>query len=217
MVERNDIQRGMVVRSRDGAQVGRIIDVMNDGLVVEKGAFFTRDYFIPYREVQAVSGEGVLLAQTREHLARMHRQEAPVHTHAGTVASVDATGALSLGPTDLEEARMDSAKFQDHGRYMPGAGRHEVPTTAGMYASAPSGALGLGPTDLTEARMDSAKFQDHGQYDVRPTGAAAHEHVHEHLGPERRASGPGWDALDEEEEKKAPVTGGPDTDTKTRY
>lgn len=213
MVQRNDVQPGMVVLSRDGAQVGRIIDVMNDGLVVEKGAFFTRDYFIPYREVQAVTGEEVLLSQTREHLARMHRQEAPLHAHPGTVASVDATGALSLGPTDLEEARMDSARFQERGGSTPGRGRHEVPTTAGLYASAPRGSLGLGPTDLTEARMDSAKFQDHGRYDLRATGDEGP--LHEHLGPERRASGPGWDAL-EEDEKEAPRTGGPDTDSKTR-
>lgn len=168
MVQRSDIQPGMVVQSRDGAQVGRVIDVMNDGLVVEKGVFFTRDYFIPYREVQAVSGEEVLLSRTREHLARVHHQGGAVGVHTGEVASVDATGALSLEPTDLDEARMDSARFQEH-----------------------------------------------GQYDVRPTGLAAHEH--EHLGPERRASGPGWDALGEEE-KQAPRTGGPETpDTKTRY
>lgn len=150
MIQRDDIQPGMVVRSREGSQVGRIIDVMNDGLVVEKGVFFTRDYFIPYREVRAVSGDEVLLSQTREHLARMHRQEAPIATHPGTVASVDATGALSLGPTDLEEARMDSAKFQDPGQYAPGMGRHEVPTTAGLYAAAPRGGLGLGPTEAHE-------------------------------------------------------------------
>lgn len=30
-------------------------------------------------------------------------------------------GSLGLGPRDLEEARMDSAKFQDHGRYDVGA------------------------------------------------------------------------------------------------
>jgi hypothetical protein len=169
MVQRSDIQLGMVVRTRDGTQVGRIIDLMNDGLVVEKGAFFIRDYFIPYREVQAVSGEELFLNQTRAHLERMHHQQGTVSTHLGTVASVDATGALSLEPTDLEEARMDSEKFQDP-----------------------------------------------GQYDVRPTGHAAHAHAHEHLGPERRASGPGWDALEEEE--KAPRTDGPETpDSKTRY
>jgi hypothetical protein len=145
----------------------------------------------------------------------VHHQQGAVGVHTGEVASVDATGALSLEPTDLDEARMDSAKFQDHGQYTPGMGHREIPTTAGMYASAPSGALGLGPTDLTEARMDSAKFQDHERYDVRPTGHAAHEH--EHLGPERRASGPGWDAL-EEDEKQSPRTSGPETpDTKTRY
>ncbi len=209
MIQRRDVRRGMAVKSRDGAQVGRILDVTDEGLLVEKGVFLVRDYLIPFREVYAVSGEDVLLDQTREHLERAHRA-------AGTLAAVE-TGRLGQSPNDFTEARMDSAKFQEHGGYTPTAGGWGHQPGAAMHAG-PSGNLGLGPTDLTEARMDSAKFQDHGQYDVRPTGAAAHEHehVHEHLGPERRASGPGWDALDEEE-KKAPVTGGPDTDTKTRY
>lgn len=197
MIQRKDVQPGMVVRSRDGVQVGRIIDVKEEGIVVERGVFFVHDYLIPFRETHAVSGEEVYLTQTREHLERLH-QEGP-EARKRWVATVDATGALSYEPADEDEERMESTHID------------EVPTTAGLYASAPRGNLGLGPSDLTEARMDSASFQDPARYDVRPTG----EDAREHLGPERRASGPGWDALSEDEE--APRQDAPDTNEKTRY
>jgi hypothetical protein len=198
----------MAVKSRDGAQVGRILDVTEEGLLVEKGVFLVRDYLIPFREVYAVSGEDVLLDQTREHLERAHRA-------AGTLAAVE-TGRLGQSPSDFTEARMDSAKFQDHGGYTPTAGGWGHQPGAAMHAAGLSGNLGLGPTDLTEARMDSAKFQDHDAYDVRPTGAPPHEP--DVAGPERVASGPGWDALSEDEKREAPrMTGPEDLDPKTRY
>ncbi len=211
MIQRRDVRRGMVVKSRDGAQVGHILDVTDEGLLVEKGVFLVRDYLIPFREVYAVSGDDVLLDQTREHLERAHRA-------AGTLAAVE-TGRLGQSPNDFTEARMDSAKFQDHGGFTPTAGGWGHHEGAAMQAG-PAGNLGLGPTDLTEARMDSAKFQDHDTYDVRPTGVPPAHTIPTADVPEavRRASGPGWDAMDEDEKREAPrMTGPEDVDGKTRY
>ena len=92
--------------------------------------------------------------------------------------------------------------------------------------------------------MDSAKFQDHGRSHLQPTGGstpvtdvaqslpdeeirpatmpseeAYHPIPHEPPLTERRAAGPGWDPLsvDEEVEKEAPRTSGPDPKAPTRY
>ena len=45
MNQRTNIQRGMAVMSRDGVQLGRVIDVTSDSITIEKGQFFfLRDF-----------------------------------------------------------------------------------------------------------------------------------------------------------------------------
>ena len=189
MYHRTNIQRGMTVMSHDGVQLGRVIDVTTDGIVVEKGALSLKDLRIPFSDISVVRGDEVILL--RDHTAM---RKAGMEQREG-----NAKGTVGV---------------------------------AGIAAPPPQGGLGLGPTDLTEARMDSAKFQDHGQYDLGPTGGAAEtrpsipapepQHLpqpHEPPMVERRAAGPGWDPLsvDEELEKGAPRTSGPDTEPPTRY
>lgn len=203
MFDRTKLRRGMAVRSQDGVQVGRVIDVTADGIIIEKGQFFLRDFPVAFSDISTVSGDDILLARDYAGLRR-----SDTSGQEGT-----ARGTVGI---------------------------------AGVAAPPPQGGLGLGPTDLTEARMDSAKFQDHGRYDVRPTGTAAATEVDverprggarpgmpvrdeplsipppsaEPAIQERRAAGPGWDPLnvdEEDREKEAPRTGGPDTKPPTRY
>ncbi|HYH95409.1 PRC-barrel domain containing protein [Hyalangium sp.] len=200
MYQRTNIQRGMAVMSFDGVQMGRVIDVTSEGITIEKGPFFLRDYRVPFSDISTVRGDEIILM--KDHAALRHSDS---EKHEGT-----ANGTVGI---------------------------------AGYAAPPPGEGLGLGPTDLTEARMDSAKFQDHGRYYLQPTGGSTPvadeaERPSEETRPlitdpeaqyfplphepprgERRAAGPGWDPLsvDEEQEKEAPRTGGPDTKPPTRY
>lgn len=189
MDPRTNIRRGMTVMSYDGVQMGRVIDVTTDGIIIQKGALTLKDLRVPFSDISTIRGDEIILV--KDHAAVGH--EGPVHRE-GT-----AKGTVGV---------------------------------AGFAAPPPQEGLGLGPTDLTQARMDSAKFQDHGQYDLRPTGGSEEarpaapapepQYVpqpHEPPLVERRAAGPGWDPLsvDEELEKEAPRTSGPDTEPPTRY
>jgi hypothetical protein len=188
MDPRTNIRKGMTVMSYDGVQMGYVIDVTTDGIIVQKGALTLRDLRVPFSDISTVRGDEIILV--KDHAAVGHE---------GTVQR-EGTAKGTVG-------------------------------VAGFAAPPPQG-LGLGPADLTQARMDSAKFQDHGRYDLKPTGEAGAtrpavptpepQHVpqpHEPPLEERRAAGPGWDPLsvDEEREKEAPRTSGPDTKPPTRY
>ena len=228
MYQRTNIRSGMAVMSYDGVQVGRVGDVRDDGVTIEKGQFFLHDFRVPFSDISVVRGEELVLV--RDHAAlRLADTEANEHHTTPTVgiAGVKAPPAhgLGLSPTDLTRARMDSAHFQDHSQYDPRTFRE--------------GGAPLPPDQFTEARMDSAKFQDHRLYDVGAgVGAGVGTDVAETERPavrkqpplvphpareptrvEIRAAGPGWDPLsvDEDEEKQAPRTSGPDTEPPTRY
>jgi hypothetical protein len=188
MYQRTNIQKGMTVMSYDGVQLGRVIDVTTDGIIIEKGALSLRELRVPFSDISTLRGDEIILV--REHAAL---RDAGMAQHEG-----NAKGTVGI---------------------------------AGIAAPPPQGGLGLGPADLTNARMDSAKFQDHDQYDLGSTGESAATRPsipasepqiippQEPPLAERRAAGPGWDPLsvDEDLEKGAPRTGGPDTDPPTRY
>src|SRR5688500_6319733 len=113
MYQRTNIRRGMAVVSYDGVQVGRVIDVKDDGILIEKGEFFLRDFRVPLSDISVVRGEELVLV--RDHAAlRLADTEANERHTTDTVgiAGVKAPPAhgLGLSPTDLTRARMDSAK-----------------------------------------------------------------------------------------------------------
>ncbi len=188
--------------SQDGVQVGRVIDVSADGIIIEKGQFFLRDFRLAFSDIATLRGDDIVLARDYATLRRMdsdHREDTEKRTvGVAGFAAPPPQGGLGLGPTDLTEARMDSAKFQDHGRY-------DLRPTGG--AVAPEALAADRP--IEEVRPRTSEPED--QYMPLPSEPPL---------AERRAAGPGWDPLsvDEADEKKeAPRTGGPDTDPPTRY
>lgn len=197
MISRKDIRQGMVVMSRDGAVIGQVLDANEDGLLIRAEEGFTHP-LLAYDDVGAVDGDEIRLLLAREELRKSDTTEAidAVVARAGT-SSEELRGGLHLSPRELEEARMDSAKFQHHAA--PGTGDHPHEVAGGPATGEPRGGLGLSPRDLEQARMDSAKFQDHGQYDLRAGGEAATE--------TRRLS---------DEEDTVPRTSIPETDPNAR-
>jgi hypothetical protein len=192
MDQRTNIRRGMAVLSSDGVQMGRVIDVLTDAIIIEKGQFFLRDFRIPIDDISTIRGDEILLM--RDHTA-LRKADAELHEGTGKatvgiagVAAPPPQGGLGLGPTDLTEARMDSAKFQDHGQY---------DLRPSSEASPP-----------VEERRPRVSTPEPGT--VPPP--------HEPPMAERRAAGPGWDPLSvDEEQEEAPRTSSPDPKAPTRY
>lgn len=84
MDQPNTIRRGMAVMSSDGVQLGRVIDVMPDALLIEKGQFFLRDFRVSIDDISTVRGEELILM--RDHTAlRKADSEVP----AGSVPSIE--------------------------------------------------------------------------------------------------------------------------------
>ncbi|HYO66829.1 MAG TPA: hypothetical protein VEU33_12155 [Archangium sp.] len=106
MAQRMDVRVGMDVKSRDGHRLGKVIGLADDAFVVEKGIFYARDYRVPFRSVQTIEGDDILLSLDRDQLQKASLGEV-----------LQAADRLDLGVDTLSEARMDSAKFQDHDQY----------------------------------------------------------------------------------------------------
>jgi hypothetical protein len=106
MAQRMDVQVGMAVKSKDGHKLGRVIGLVADGFVVEKGVLYARDYRVPFRSVERIEGDDIHLSVDKDQLQKASLGEV-----------LDAADRLNVAPDSLSEARMDSAKFQDHGAY----------------------------------------------------------------------------------------------------
>lgn len=204
MYQRTNIRQGMTVMSRDGVQLGRVVEVTAAGIIIEKGHFFfLKDFEVPLSDISTVRGDEILLLRDQSELRRAdsdpekHEGNAKGTVGVAGIAAPPPGEGLGLGPTDLTEARMDKAKFQDHS----------------LYYLQPTG----GSTPVADA------VQSLPDEELRPAATPSEEPYHPipHEPPlmERRAAGPGWDPLsvDEELEEDVPRVSTPDPKAPTRY
>lgn len=160
-----NIQKGMAVRDRDGEPLGRVIEVDAGGFLIEKGRLFTRDYRVAFTEVMDIDRDDVYL---RQDLGSLPDLTAEARTRVrGSPAPL--SGGLGLGPRDLEQARMDSAKFQDHGRYDLGAGAKPVDTAraGAVSGTEPSVVVVQQPPVVVERRV-ARDAEDTARRDAPP-------------------------------------------------
>ncbi|MCY1019724.1 hypothetical protein [Pyxidicoccus sp. MSG2] len=129
-----NIQMGMTARDRDGEVVGTVIAVDAGGFFVGKSRYVTRDLRVAFTDVMDLDGDDVYLREAVSDMPGVN-PEALSDARRGVKAPEralqhDLTGGLGLEPGDLEQARMDSAKFQAHGRYEFGQGTTAYPERA---------------------------------------------------------------------------------------
>ncbi|WP_224369174.1 DUF2171 domain-containing protein [Hyalangium versicolor] len=198
MVQRTNIRKGMAVMSSDGVQMGRVVDVTADSIIIEKGQLFLRDFSVPLEDIHSVRGDEIVLSKGHATLRQINSKprEGTAHGTVGIAGVAAPTPqGLGLGPSDLTQARMDSAKFQDHERYDLRPTGDSVPRATEMESSA--------------ERKRPRESEMETPYVPLP---------HEPPLAERRAAGPGWDPLSvDEEQEEQPRTSGPDAKPPTRY
>src|SRR5688572_9292175 len=85
-------QPGMTVYGSDGEKVGTIQEIFGDYIVVEKGFFFPKDYYIPASAIASAAGDDVYLTVTKD--------EAP---HQGWDA-IPETGTIVEGTAYVDTA-----------------------------------------------------------------------------------------------------------------
>ncbi|ADO68288.1 PRC-barrel domain-containing protein [Stigmatella aurantiaca] len=191
------MRRGMVVLSRDGIQVGRIVDVKEDGVVIEKGLLFHRDFLVPFSDIAQFRGEEIVLSRDNASLRGAHAASPEGGNAKGTVGvagfSAPPAHGLGLQPTELTEVRMEKSRMHDHGPVgsSPDLDQDETMTPAAV--ARPGSRTPVG-----------APF-------VPPEPSLR----------ERRAAGPGWDPLGADEEPATetplPRKKDPDREPPTRY
>jgi len=72
------LQNGMDVYGADGDKVGSIQDVQDDYIVVEKGFFFPKDYYIPWSAIDGVTDDNkVYLLVTKEEALNQNWDTVP--------------------------------------------------------------------------------------------------------------------------------------------
>lgn len=129
-----NIHMGMTARDRDGEVVGTVIAVDAGGFFVGKSRYFTRDQRVAFSDVMDLDGDDVYLREAVSNLPGVNPEALSDERRGGAAPERalqhDLTGGLGLEPGDLEQARMDSAKFQAHGRYEFGAGATARPERA---------------------------------------------------------------------------------------
>jgi hypothetical protein len=130
MAQRMDVRVGMHVKSRDGHRLGKVLGLAADGFIVEKGVFYATDYRVPFSSVETIDGDDIRLLLDKDFL------------HKASIGEVlEASDRLNVTPSSLSEARMDSAKFQDHDRYDVGSEEKKetgVSPVIGFDPNAPS-------------------------------------------------------------------------------
>jgi len=111
------LQRGMDVFGANGDKVGSIQEVGNDYVVVEKGFFFPKDYYIPWSAIEGVTEDNdVYLFVTKEEALAQDWGTAPsvdmtmgsAGTTAGTaeVIAPEYTAQTDAGATSADATRV---------------------------------------------------------------------------------------------------------------
>ena len=78
MFDRSEIHKGMKVRGNDGHTIGRIIDMTEDELIVEKGLIRRHDFAVSLADVCEVIHGEVVLNHGRDSLFAAPREVPPV-------------------------------------------------------------------------------------------------------------------------------------------
>lgn len=78
MFSRSEIHKGMKVRGNDGHVIGRIIDINDKELIVEKGLIRRHDFAIALEDVCEVLHGEVVLNHGRDSLFSAPREVPPI-------------------------------------------------------------------------------------------------------------------------------------------
>src|SRR5688572_25645743 len=124
-MERNQIRDGAEVYGADGEKVGKIVNVRDDHVVVEKGFFFPHDYYVPLSAIARGDGDDVYLTLTRDEALEQGWDVPP--------AGSDEWGGGIHGMAAVAGATTGIAETTGLGAITEGGGADVVPDEFGEY------------------------------------------------------------------------------------
>jgi uncharacterized protein (TIGR02271 family) len=92
MFERGNLREGMIVRSIDGENLGKVYAIRETDFLIEKGLFFPKDYVCRYADISDIRNGEIVLLLGKENLRKAWSNDT-----YGTTAGLGTSAAL---PTD---------------------------------------------------------------------------------------------------------------------
>jgi uncharacterized protein (TIGR02271 family) len=116
------IQPGANVYGADGDKVGTVASSTGQYIVVEKGFFFPKDYYIPLNAVAESSGDAVYLSVTKDDALNQGWDQEPTGTYTGDMqqGTVDTQYA---GSADQNYAEQDALRVPVHEEHLAASKR----------------------------------------------------------------------------------------------
>ncbi|MGA9521164.1 MAG: hypothetical protein WBV82_06855 [Myxococcaceae bacterium] len=112
---RGQIREGMIVRSADGAKLGRVALLGEHDFQVEKGAFFPREYVASYAEVAEIREDEVILNLDR---TTFRTSDPGTGVTEPTVAGVEPAVSGKASPENhrRHEQQLEEVRHEQHER-----------------------------------------------------------------------------------------------------
>jgi uncharacterized protein (TIGR02271 family) len=101
MFERGSLREGMIVRSIDGENLGKVYAIRETDFLIEKGLFFPKDYVCRYADISDIRNGEIVLLLGRESLRKAWSDDkygatAGLGTHAGLGTNAGLTSDRSM-------------------------------------------------------------------------------------------------------------------------
>lgn len=127
-----EIHTGMTAYTHDGEKLGKVVELEDDDLIVEKGIFFPKDFTLRYDDVESIHDDSLTLKQNEDTLKDWHnkdyvgwdeyekenkadwRSDTEAHRDTGVIGKKDTdvhrdtsrdTGVVGEKDTDLDETK----------------------------------------------------------------------------------------------------------------
>jgi len=117
-----NIQPGATVYGADGEKVGTVATYSGQYIVVEKGFFFPKDYYIPLNAVAETSGDAVYLTVSKDDALNQGWDQQPVDTYTGDMqqGTMDTQYA---GSVDRDYVEQDALRVPVHEEHLAASKR----------------------------------------------------------------------------------------------
>jgi len=103
MFQREQIRKGMEIRSRDGERLGQVRQIEAEGFTLEQGVVVSRDYWLLFEDIAAVQGDVLVLLRDKREVQGALEEAARTGTKDVSVRGFE--GGLHLRPRAPEGER----------------------------------------------------------------------------------------------------------------
>lgn len=125
--DRSSIREGMTVFSSDGEKLGKVLTYDATTFTIEKGFFFPKDYLARYDDIEAVTGDEIRLAMTKDTF--IQRRDAGLYGYGARSESEDIRVPVAEEELDVVKRDRDAGEVRLRKDVVTETKHIEVPVT----------------------------------------------------------------------------------------